>query len=153
MKKYALPITFFLFLFSFSLAVYAAESETEIEGSNIFLGDHGVFAKECKDSQYIVTLARCGCLCNWTSSLLFWPPSQNDGLNLYIAKFSVTCSKEDYEKLEMGDYVDCAGFYDFPPDDFKAGIGELTEIRKNCGPMVYDPDGLILWLYRDLPEE
>ena len=56
MKKYALPITFFLFLFSFSLAVHAAESETEIEGTDAFSGSYGVFAKENTKSQYIITL-------------------------------------------------------------------------------------------------
>ena len=153
MKKYALPITFFLFLFSFSLAVHAAESETEIEGTDAFSGSYGVFAKENTKSQYIITLVYgSGSLKHWAWSLVFWDLKHPyDKIPILSPAFSVTCSKEDYEKLEVGDYVRCDGIYVLPPNNFRAGEGRLKRIRKNCGPMIYDPDGLILWLYRDLP--
>lgn len=155
MKKYVLLAAFFLFLFLLSPAISAAESEIEIEGVPIFSGRYGVFAKESTKPQYAITLVYgCGSFKHWAWSLVFWDLNHPyDNTPLLSSACSVICSKEDYEKLKVGDYVDCDGTYILPPNNFQAGEVKLKRIRKNCGPMIYDPDGLILWLYRDLPEE
>ncbi len=58
------------------------------------------------------------------------------------------CTKSVYNLVEVGDYADLTHSNNGCGDS-----GSITSVVKNRGPMIYHPDGLILWLYRDLPEE
>ncbi len=52
------------------------------------------------------------------------------------------CSKEEFESVEVGELVRIEGAM-----HREFGIGVIRELKKSYGPMIYDPDGLIYYLY------
>lgn len=62
--------------------------------------------------------------------------------------YLVVCSKEDYDSVQVGDYIGVDGTYDDQTPE-----NGMVAVTRQKGPMFNYADGLILWLYRDLPEE
>ena len=52
------------------------------------------------------------------------------------------CSKEEFDSVEVGDLLWIEGA---KHREYKVGV--IIELKKNYGPMIYDPDGLIYYLY------
>ena len=136
-----------------------ASSQLRDESSGgAFGGSFGVVCKEQIGSEYQLTLVYSNGLLAWAYQVFFCPPPtplQKELWNefpFYTAKIIAECSKKDFDSVKIGDWIDADGIL-HEPYITKHKTGKLERLSKNYGPMIYQPDGLILWLYRDLPEE
>lgn len=134
----------------------ASTESVDMDGNhNEVLGEYGIIRKDDTGSTYSLTVINGNGFAAWASKLLFWPPPTQELKKLrekypfYTEKLIFTCSEKDYETVQVGELIDIQGTLD-EPYITQHKTGQLKHINRNLGPMIYHPDGLITWLYRDL---
>ena len=133
-----------LFVCAMFSATSTASWDTSMEGGGVIgpgesYGYHGVLNKECTDSAYYITVTKGQSLKAWAESLVFWP-SFGTGFNTLNYRYE--CSQEQFDSVETGDWIDCTAAM-----DKNSPSGKLLKIDDNKGPMLYNAEGLLCYLY------
>ncbi len=166
---------FLLFMIHYSTQ-YAAEHE-EVEHLHSFYGGRfALIKKECTESvgsdtvyklHLIGRLGASNYFTLWAEYLNFVPSlkyiqdcknpfaarwyKMNESsldFSFYHQQYLVVCSKEDYDSVQVGDYIGVEGTYDDQTPE-----NGMVVLTRQKGPLFNHPDGLILWLYRSKKPE